>query len=80
MIPSQKKRLAKIKKAGRGARRQRIGRFASAALKALRIAVAKTIEEHRRSGDPIIVWENGRVVKIPADRIPRQKIAGERSL
>lgn len=39
--------------------------------KALRIAVAKTIEEHRRSGDPIVVWKNGRVVKIPANRIPR---------
>lgn len=43
---------------------------------ALRIAVAKTIEEHRLSGDPIVVWENGRVVKIPASRIPRRKIGG----
>lgn len=41
--------------------------------KALRIAVAKTIEEHRLSGDPIVVWKNGRVVKIPASRIPRGK-------
>ena len=39
--------------------------------KALRIAVAKTIEDHRRSGDSIVVWKNGRVVKIPASRIPR---------
>lgn len=38
--------------------------------KALRIAVARTIEEHRLSGDPIVVWKNGRVVKIPANKIP----------
>ena len=45
------------------------------ALKALRIAVANTIEEHRRSGDPIVVWKNGRVVWIPANRIPPRKLA-----
>lgn len=42
--------------------------------KALRIAVANTIEEHRRTGDPIVVWKNGRVVKIPANKIPRRKM------
>jgi hypothetical protein len=41
---------------------------------AIRIAVANTIEEHRLSGDPIVVWKNGRVVKIPANRIPRRKM------
>ena len=41
--------------------------------KALRIAVAKTIEEHRISGDPIVVWKDGRVAKIPASRIPSRK-------
>ncbi len=40
---------------------------------ALRIAVAKTIEEHRLSGDPIVIWKNGRVVKIPANKISRRK-------
>lgn len=40
---------------------------------ALRIAVANTIEDHRLSGDPIVVWQNGKVVKIPANRIPRRK-------
>lgn len=46
--------------------------FVQNAGRALRIAVAKTIEEHRRSGDPIVIWKNGRVVKIPASRIPRR--------
>jgi hypothetical protein len=41
---------------------------------ALRIAVANTIEDHRRTGDPIVVWKNGRVVKIPASKIPRGKM------
>ena len=44
--------------------------------KALRVAVAKTIEDHRVSGDPIVVWKNGKVVKIPASRIPPAKSAG----
>ena len=39
--------------------------------RALRIAVANVIEEHRRSGDPIVVWKDGKVVKIPASRLPR---------
>lgn len=52
---------------------QRSSSFAVKAEKALRIAVAKTIEEHRRSGDPIVVWENGRVVKIPASKLPHRK-------
>ena len=43
--------------------------------KALQIAVARTIEEHRRSGDPIVVWKNGRVVNIPASKIPRGRKA-----
>ena len=30
---------------------------------ALKEAVAKTIEEHARDGDPIVVWEDGRVVR-----------------
>ena len=44
--------------------------------KALKIAVAKTIEAHRVSGDPIVVWKNGKVVKIPASRIPRARSIG----
>jgi len=44
--------------------------------KALRVAVAKTIEDHRLSGDPIVVWKNGKVVRIPASRIPPAKSVG----
>jgi hypothetical protein len=54
-------------------RARRVPAVVLKAEKALQIAVEKTIEEHRLSGDPIVVWEKGRVVKIPASRIPRRK-------
>jgi len=39
------------------------------AKKALEIAVKKAIEEHWRFGRSIVIWRNGRVVRIPAHRI-----------
>jgi hypothetical protein len=36
---------------------------------ALREAVAKTIEDHRRTGDPLVMWRDGKVVLIPADEL-----------
>ncbi len=36
---------------------------------AMKRAVEKTIEEHRRTGDPIVIWRDGKVVKIPADQM-----------
>ena len=43
-----------------------IGIFAEEALKK---AVADTIADHKRTGDPIVIWRDGNVVKIPADQI-----------
>jgi len=37
--------------------------------KALKKAVVQVIEEHRQKNIPLIVWKNGRVVKIPANKI-----------
>jgi hypothetical protein len=37
--------------------------------KALKRAVIKAIGEHRRNGIPIAVWRDGKVIRIPADRI-----------
>lgn len=37
--------------------------------KALKIAVAKAIADHKRTGDPIYIWKNGKVVKVPASRL-----------
>ena len=36
---------------------------------ALRKAVADAIADHKRSGDSIVIWRDGKVVKIPADQI-----------
>ena len=36
---------------------------------ALKKAVARAIADHKRTGDPIVVWRDGRVVKIPAEQI-----------
>ena len=35
--------------------------------RALRRAVRKVREEHRRLGLPLIAWQNGRVARIPAE-------------
>ena len=36
---------------------------------ALKKAVARTIADHKRTGDPIIIWRDGKVVKVPAEQI-----------
>jgi len=36
---------------------------------ALKKAVALTIADHKRTGDPIVIWRDGKVVKVPADQI-----------
>jgi len=36
---------------------------------ALKKAVADAIADHKRSGDSIVIWQDGKVVKIPADQI-----------
>ena len=36
---------------------------------ALKKAVAKAIADHKRTGDPIVIWRDGKIVKIPAEQI-----------
>jgi hypothetical protein len=33
-------------------------------------AVREALAQHRRDGNPVAVWRNGRVEWIPADKIP----------
>lgn len=40
--------------------------------KALKKAVAKTIQEHARTGDPIVICRHGRVVWVPAKQVLQQ--------
>lgn len=37
---------------------------------AMRVAVHEALLLHKRAGQPVVTWENGRVVWIPADQIP----------
>ena len=34
--------------------------------KALKKAVAKTIQDHARTGDPVVIWRDGKVVWVQA--------------
>ncbi len=36
---------------------------------ALKEAVAEAIAEHKKRGEPIVVWRNGKVVLVPPDEI-----------
>lgn len=42
--------------------------MAYSAEKALKRAVAKAIDEHRRNGIPIAIWRNGKVVRLQTDQ------------
>ena len=44
---------------------------------ALKKAVAKAIADHKRTGDPIVIWRDGKVVKIPAEQIEIREPAAE---
>jgi hypothetical protein len=39
-------------------------------LEALRKAVREALLNHKRAGNPIAVWQNERVVWLPAEQIP----------
>lgn len=38
--------------------------------RALRQAVREALLSHKRAGNPVAVWQNERVVWVPADEIP----------
>lgn len=38
--------------------------------RALRAAVRDALQRHKRDGDPVAVWREGRVVWLPPDEIP----------
>jgi hypothetical protein len=49
-------------------RTNRALKFAKLARRALRLAVRGVIAEHRKTGDPLIVWRRGRVLRVAAHR------------
>ena len=36
---------------------------------AMKVAVKKVVQEHRRTGRPLAIWKNGRAVHIPVESI-----------
>jgi len=37
---------------------------------AFRRAFRKAVLEHRRAGVPMVFWEDGKIVHVPADQVP----------
>lgn len=46
-------------------------------LRVFRAAVRDELIAHKRDGDPIVVWQDGKVVQIPADQIVIPDAEGE---
>jgi fumarate hydratase class II len=49
-------------------RKNRVPAIAFEGEKALQAAVAEVVEEHKRTGSPLAVWQNGSAVMMPADK------------
>ena len=47
-------------------------RLQEKAFKALKEAVREVVEEHKRSGRPLVVWRNGKATKISASQALRK--------
>ncbi len=48
-----------------------VSKLHSGAEKALKEAVREVIEDHKRTGRPVVIWRNGKVVRIPANQLLR---------
>lgn len=42
------------------------------ALKALKEAVHGVLEDHKRTGRPVVIWRNGKVAKVSAAQLLRK--------
>ena len=52
-----------------GSLKRRVHLVSVKAEKALKKAVAKTIQEHARTGDPVVIWRDGKVVLVQAKQL-----------
>ena len=48
---------------------QKLSSIVSKAEMALKKAVHKVVKEHERTGEPLIVWKNGKVAKVSARHV-----------
>ena len=47
-------------------------RLIAKAEKALKVAVRNAIKDHQRTGDPMYIWENGKVTKVSPEKMLRR--------
>jgi hypothetical protein len=47
-----------------------IFREGTAIEEALERAYRRAVKQHRQNGVPMVFWENGKIVEIPADQLP----------
>ena len=47
-----------------------IFREGTAIEEAVERAYRRTVKEHKQRGFPMVFWENGKIVEIPADQLP----------
>lgn len=47
--------------------------FAYMAEEALKLAVYDAIKDHERTGDPVVIWQNGKVVHVPAHKLKMKR-------
>ena len=55
-----------------GVKKVHVSSLASKAERALRQAVRHVIKEHRRTGQPVVIWRAGKVVRVSANRLLRK--------
>ncbi len=53
----------------KGKAKPQVSKLVSMAEEALQKAVREVIEDHKRTGDPVVIWRNGRVVRVSADEL-----------
>ena len=56
-----------------GQLKRSVHRISVKAEQALREAVAETIRDHARTGDPVVIWRNGKVEWVPAAQLLRRR-------
>ena len=57
-------------------RRTRGAALGALAIRALRRAVEKAVQEHRRFGVPLVIWRNGKMARISASSVRLRKSTG----
>ena len=56
-----------------GSLKRRIHAINIKAEQALQHAVADTIRDHARTGDPVVIWRDGKVTWVPAAQLLRRR-------